>query len=342
MVLLQVDGYVVVEIVVVWIGILFGWMVKDEIDIVLNLQLLLSVCVIGQDYVLEVIVQCVCIVIVNFEDLNKLCGVFMFVGLLGVGKIEMVLVLVDILYGGECKMVMINMSEYQEVYSVLGLKGLLLGYVGYGEGGVLIEVVCCNLYFVVLFDEVEKVYFDVFEMFFQVFDKGMMDDVEGCEIDFCNMLIILILNVGLVVVMQVCLNKLVEELFDLDMFVEMLCLQLYKIFKLVFFGWMKVVLYYLIFDDVLVEIIELKFECICCWIEVNYKVVFEWDELFVDVVFVCCIEVDLGVCNVDYILNGMLLLEIVGYVLGWIVDGVVIVCIVVCVDEVGEFVYIVE
>lgn len=339
MVFLQVDGGVVVEIVLVWIGVLFGCMVKDEICIVCNFGGLLVECVIGQDYVLEVIVQCVCIVIVKLEDLNKLCGVFMFVGFFGVGKIEIVLVLVDILYGGECKLIIINMSEYQEVYSVFGLKGLLFGYVGYGEGGVLIEVVCCNLYSVVLLDEVEKVYLDVLEMFFQVFDKGQMDDVEGCEIDFCNMLIIFMFNIGFLQIMQVCLNKFVEEMLIVDVLGDVFCLVLMKSFKFVFLGCMKVVLYFLINDDVLVQIIVFKFGCICDCVVGNYKVMFLWDDSLVEVVLLCCIEVDFGVCNVDYIFNGMLLLEIVESVLVVMVEGNWINVIKVIVGKNGVFKY---
>ncbi|QVN17053.1 type VI secretion system ATPase TssH [Burkholderia pyrrocinia] len=342
MVPLQVDGHVVAEIVAAWTGIPLGRMVKDEIDTVLNLQPLLTARVIGQDHALDAIAQRVRTATANLEDPNKPRGVFMFVGPSGVGKTETALALADILYGGERKMVTINMSEYQEAHSVSGLKGSPPGYVGYGEGGVLTEAVRRNPYSVVLLDEVEKAHPDVLEMFFQVFDKGTMDDAEGREIDFRNTLIILTSNVGSTAVMQACLNKPAEELPDPDALAETLRPQLYKTFKPAFLGRMKVVPYYPISDDVLAEIIELKLERIRRRIEANHKAAFEWDESLVDAVLARCTEVDSGARNVDHILNGTLLPEIAGHVLGRIADGAAIARIAVRADEAGEFAYTVE
>ncbi|MGZ2743533.1 type VI secretion system ATPase TssH [Burkholderia stagnalis] len=342
MVPLQVDGHVVAEIVASWTGIPLGRMVKDEIGTVLNLQPLLAARVIGQDHALDAIAQRVRTASASLEDPNKPRGVFMFVGPSGVGKTETALALADILYGGERKMVTINMSEYQEAHSVSGLKGSPPGYVGYGEGGVLTEAVRRNPYSVVLLDEVEKAHPDVLEMFFQVFDKGMMDDAEGREIDFRNTLIILTSNVGSSAVMQACLNKPAEELPDPDALAEALRPQLYKAFKPAFLGRMKVVPYYPISDDVLAEIIELKLERIRRRIDANHKAVFEWDESLVDAVLARCTEVDSGARNVDHILNGTLLPEIAGHVLGRIADGTAIARIAVRADEAGAFVYTVE
>ncbi|WP_217590704.1 type VI secretion system ATPase TssH [Burkholderia sp. GbtcB21] len=342
MVPLQVDGHVVAEIVAAWTGIPLGRMVKDEIDTVLNLQPLLTARVIGQDHALDAIAQRVRTATANLEDPNKPRGVFMFVGPSGVGKTETALALADILYGGERKMVTINMSEYQEAHSVSGLKGSPPGYVGYGEGGVLTEAVRRNPYSVVLLDEVEKAHPDVLEMFFQVFDKGTMDDAEGREIDFRNTLIILTSNVGSSAVMQACLNKPAEELPDPDALAETLRPQLYKTFKPAFLGRMKVVPYYPISDDVLAEIIELKLERIRRRIDANHKAAFEWDESLVEAVLARCTEVDSGARNVDHILNGTLLPEIAGHVLGRIADGEAIARIAVRADEAGEFAYTVE
>ncbi|HDR8992630.1 TPA: type VI secretion system ATPase TssH [Burkholderia vietnamiensis] len=342
MVPLQVDGHVVAEIVAAWTGIPLGRMVKDEIDTVLNLQPLLGARVIGQDHALDAIAQRVRTASANLEDPNKPRGVFMFVGPSGVGKTETALALADILYGGERKMVTINMSEYQEAHSVSGLKGSPPGYVGYGEGGVLTEAVRRNPYSVVLLDEVEKAHPDVLEMFFQVFDKGTMDDAEGREIDFRNTLIILTSNVGSAAVMQACLNKTADELPDPDALAEALRPQLYKTFKPAFLGRMKVVPYYPISDDVLAEIIELKLERIRRRIEANHKAAFEWDESLVDAVLARCTEVDSGARNVDHILNGTLLPEIAGHVLGRIADGAAIARIAVRADDAGEFAYTVE
>ncbi|HDR9509073.1 type VI secretion system ATPase TssH [Burkholderia cepacia] len=342
MVPLQVDGHVVAEIVAAWTGIPLGRMVKDEIDTVLNLQPLLTARVIGQDHALDAIAQRVRTATANLEDPNKPRGVFMFVGPSGVGKTETALALADILYGGERKMVTLNMSEYQEAHSVSGLKGSPPGYVGYGEGGVLTEAVRRNPYSVVLLDEVEKAHPDVLEMFFQVFDKGTMDDAEGREIDFRNTLIILTSNVGSSAVMQACLNKPAEELPDPDALAETLRPQLYKTFKPAFLGRMKVVPYYPISDDVLAEIIELKLERIRRRIDANHKAAFEWDESLVEAVLARCTEVDSGARNVDHILNGTLLPEIAGHVLGRIADGAAIARIAVRADEAGEFAYTVE
>jgi type VI secretion system protein VasG len=342
MVPLQVDAHVVAEIVASWTGIPLGRMVKDEIDTVMNLQPLLAARVIGQDHALDAIAQRVRTATANLEDPNKPRGVFMFVGPSGVGKTETALALADILYGGERKMVTINMSEYQEAHSVSGLKGSPPGYVGYGEGGVLTEAVRRNPYSVVLLDEVEKAHPDVLEMFFQVFDKGAMDDAEGREIDFRNTLIILTSNVGSSAVMQACLNKPAEELPDPDALAETLRPQLYKAFKPAFLGRMKVVPYYPIADDVLAEIIELKLERIRRRIEANHRAAFEWDESLVDAVLARCTEVDSGARNVDHILNGTLLPEIATHVLGRIAEGESIARIAVRADDAGEFAYTIE
>lgn len=339
MVPLQVDGHVVAEIVASWTGIPLGRMIKDEIQTVLNLQPLLAARVIGQDHALEAIAQRVRTASASLEDPNKPRGVFMFVGPSGVGKTETALALADVLYGGERKMVTINMSEYQEAHSVSGLKGSPPGYVGYGEGGVLTEAVRRNPYSVVLLDEVEKAHPDVLEMFFQVFDKGTMDDAEGREIDFRNTLIILTSNVGSQAVMQACLNKSAEELPDADELAETLRPQLYKAFKPAFLGRMKVVPYYPITDDVLAEIIDLKLERIRRRIESNHKAVFEWDESLVEAVLARCTEVDSGARNVDHILNGTLLPEVAQQVLERIANGAAIERIAVRASDAGEFEY---
>ncbi|MDR6408862.1 type VI secretion system ATPase TssH [Paraburkholderia terricola] len=341
MVPLQVDGHVVAEIVASWTGIPLGRMVKDEIQTVLNLQPLLSARVIGQDHALDAIAQRVRTASANLEDPNKPRGVFMFVGPSGVGKTETALALADVLYGGERKMVTINMSEYQEAHSVSGLKGSPPGYVGYGEGGVLTEAVRRNPYSVVLLDEVEKAHPDVLEMFFQVFDKGTMDDAEGREIDFRNTLIILTSNVGSQAVMQACLNRSAEELPSADELAQALRPQLYKAFKPAFLGRVKVVPYYPISDDVLAEIIELKLERIRRRIESNHKAVFEWDESLVDAVLARCTEVDSGARNVDHILNGTLLPEVAQQVLERIANGAALERISVRASEAGEFEYVV-
>jgi type VI secretion system protein VasG len=182
-------------------------MVKDEIKTVLNLQDALQNASWASRTRSSAVAQRVRTARANLDDPNKPKGVFLFVGPSGIGKTETALALADLLYGGERKLITINMSEYQEAHSVSGLKGSPPGYVGYGEGGVLTEAVRRNPYSVVLLDEIEKAHADVMELFFQVFDKGVMDDAEGREIDFRNTIIILTSNVASAAMMQACLNK---------------------------------------------------------------------------------------------------------------------------------------
>ncbi|KLJ01993.1 type VI secretion system ATPase TssH [Luteimonas sp. FCS-9] len=321
MVPLQVDGIVVAEVVSAWTGIPLGRMVKDEVRTVRNLAGLLGERVIGQDHALEAIAQRVRTATARLEDPDKPRGVFMFVGPSGVGKTETALALADILYGGERKLVTINMSEYQEAHSVSGLKGSPPGYVGYGEGGVLTEAVRRNPYSVVLLDEVEKAHPDVMEMFFQVFDKGAMDDAEGREIDFRNTLIILTSNVGSAQIMQACLNRPPAEIPDAETLAEALRPVLMQRFKPAFLGRMKVVPYYPVDDDALARIITLKLERIRARIARNHKAAFAWDDALVEAVLARCTEVDSGARNVDHILNGTLLPQIAETVLARMAEG---------------------
>ena len=339
MVPLQVDGTVVAEIVSAWTGVPLGRMVKDEIRTIRSLGSLLEERVIGQDHALDAIAQRVRTATAKLEDPNKPRGVFMFVGPSGVGKTETALALADILYGGERKLITINMSEYQEAHSVSGLKGSPPGYVGYGEGGVLTEAVRRNPYSVVLLDEVEKAHPDVLEMFFQVFDKGMMDDAEGREIDFRNTLIILTSNIGSSQIMQSCLNKPAEEVPGAEALAEALRPILMRTFKPAFLGRLKVVPYYPISDDVLVRIISLKLGRIRDRVGANHKASFSWDEGLVEAVLARCTEVDSGARNVDHILNGTLLPEIAENVLTAMAEGTRINSIKVSAGKKGDFKY---
>jgi type VI secretion system protein VasG len=321
MVPLQVDASVVAGIVRAWTGVPLGRMVKDEIRTVRNLSPLLAERVIGQDHALDAVAQRVRTASANLEDPDKPRGVFLFVGPSGVGKTETALALADILYGGERKLITINMSEYQEAHSVSGLKGSPPGYVGSGEGGVLTEAVRRNPYSVVLLDEVEKAHPDVLEMFFQVFDKGQMEDAEGRGIDFRNTLIILTSNIGSPQIMQACLNRPAADLPGADDLADALRPVLMKAFKPAFLGRMKVVPYYPVSDDVMVRIIELKLGRIRERIQANHKAVFDWDATLVEAVLARCTEVDSGARNVDHILNGTVLPEIAGSVLARMAEG---------------------
>ncbi|MGO4379883.1 type VI secretion system ATPase TssH [Pseudoduganella sp. RAF19] len=339
MVPVQVDGHVVADIVAGWTGIPLGKMVKDEIQAVLRLKDVLQERVIGQPQAIGAVVQRVRTARANLDDPNKPKGVFLFAGPSGVGKTETALALADALYGGERKLVTINMSEYQEAHSVSGLKGSPPGYVGYGEGGVLTEAVRRNPYSVVLLDEVEKAHPDVLELFFQVFDKGMMDDAEGRAIDFRNSIIILTSNVASSTIMQSCLNRAEEELPSPEELEAAIRPQLLKVFKPAFLGRLKVVPFYPIADDTLASIIELKLDRIGQRIGINHKAEFHYDDSLVDAVLARCTEVDSGARNVDNILNGTLLPEIAEAVLAKMAEGRTISRIQVAADGLGKFEY---
>lgn len=332
-----VDGQIVAEIISAWTGIPLGRMVNDEIRTVLQLQPMLAERVIGQDHALHAIAQRVRTARAGLEDPDKPKGVFLFVGPSGVGKTETALALADILYGGERKLITINMSEYQEAHSISGLKGSPPGYVGYGEGGVLTEAVRRQPYSVVLLDEIEKAHPDVLEMFFQVFDKGVMDDAEGREIDFRNTLIILTSNVGSSTIMQACLNKPAEEHPSPEQLSELLAPQLYKAFKPAFLGRMKTIPYFPVDDDALAHIIGLKLGRIARRVQATHRAVFEWDDALVEAVLARCTEVDTGARNVDHILNGSLLPEIAEQVLGRMAQGEAIAKIRVGAGKNGDF-----
>ena len=342
MVPVQVDGHVVAEIVAGWTGIPLGKMVKDEIKTVLKLKDLLEERVLGQPHAIEAVAQRVRTSRANLDDPNKPKGVFLFVGPSGIGKTETALALADVLYGGERKMITINMSEYQEAHSVSGLKGSPPGYVGYGEGGVLTEAVRRNPYSVVLLDEVEKAHPDVMELFFQVFDKGVMDDAEGREIDFKNTIIILTSNVASSQMMQACLNKPAEEMPAPEALEELIRPYLMKQFKPAFLGRLKVIPYYPLGDDALVKIIELKMRKIQQRIAANHKAELSYDEALVEAVLARCTEVDSGARNVDNILNGTLLPEIAESVLTKMAEGAAIAKIKVTANKAGQFKYTIK
>jgi len=338
----QVDGHTVAEIVAAWTGIPLGRMVKDEIKTVVNLQAMLDERILGQRHGSGVVAQRVRTARANLDDPNKPKGVFLFVGTSGVGKTETALALADILYGGERKLVTINMSEYQEAHSVSGLKGSPPGYVGYGEGGVLTEAVRRNPYSVVLLDEAEKAHPDVLELFFQVFDKGVMDDAEGRQIDFRNTIIILTSNVGSSQLMGACLNKPASELPTPEQLSELLRPALMKHFKPAFLGRLTVVPFYPIRDEVLSNIIRLKLARIGARVLANHKAQFEYDDALVSAVLARCTEVDSGARAVDNVLNGTLLPEIADSVLARMMEGGAIARVKVGATRAGKFKYAIE
>jgi len=332
-----VDAQIVGEVLSAWTGIPATKMLKDEIGTVLSLHEHLGRRVIGQPHAMEIISQRVQTSRASLDDPNKPVGVFMLVGPSGVGKTETALALSDLLYGGEHNLITINMSEFQEPHTVSTLKGSPPGYVGYGEGGVLTEAVRRRPYSVVLLDEVEKAHPDVLELFFQVFDKGNMEDGEGRSIDFKNNIIILTTNA--------CTDQLMKLVADPETapgpraLVETLKPELNKIFKPAFLGRMVVIPYYPVRDEALKQIIRLKLGKIQRRLMENHKVKLSYDDAFLNEIANRCTEVESGARNVDNILTNSLLPDISRQILGGMAEGEKVASISVGVGEDGLFSY---
>jgi type VI secretion system protein VasG len=314
MIRVAVDAQIVGEVISAWTGIPVGKMMKDEISTVLSLPSFLGQRVIGQIHALEIISQRISTSRARLDDPNKPIGVFMLVGPSGVGKTETALALADLLYGGERNLITINMSEFQEAHTVSTLKGSPPGYVGYGEGGVLTEAVRRRPYSVVLLDEVEKAHPDVLELFYQVFDKGTMEDGEGREINFKNTIIILTTNAGTDTMAKLCADP--ETMPSPDGLVKALKPELNKIFKPAFLGRMVIIPYLPIRDENMKQIIKLKLGKIQRRIQENHKIELLYDTAVVDEVARRCTEVESGARNVDNILTNTMLPEISRQLLG--------------------------
>jgi type VI secretion system protein VasG len=332
-----VDAQIVGEVISNWTGIPVGKMLKDEISTVLALPDLLGRRVIGQRHALEVISQRIQASRASLDDPNKPVGVFMLVGPSGVGKTETALALSDLLYGGEHNLITINMSEFQEAHTVSTLKGSPPGYVGYGEGGVLTEAVRRRPYSVVLLDEVEKAHPDVLELFYQVFDKGIMEDGEGREIIFRNNIIILTTNACTDAMMKLCADP--ETMPDPEGMIRALKPELNKIFKPAFLGRMVIVPYYPIRDESLRQIIILKLDKIKRRLQENHKIDLLYEDDLIGEVAKRCTEVESGARNVDNILTNSLLPDISRQLLGRMAAGEKLSSIRVRIGENGAFVY---
>ena len=305
---IAVDDTIVGDVISGWTGIPVGKMLSDEMSTVLQLEGQLGARVIGQETALEQISRRVRTSRAGIEDPQKPKGVFMLVGPSGVGKTETALAIADLLYGGEQNLITINMSEFQEAHTVSTLKGSPPGYVGYGEGGVLTEAVRRRPYSVVLLDEVEKAHPDVLELFFQVFDKGRMEDGEGREIDFKNTVIILTTNAGTDTIMKLTADP--ETAPSAEGLVKALKPELDKTFKPAFLGRMVIIPYFPVRDENLKQIVRLKLNKVRRRIEESHHVPMTYDEKVVDAVAARCTEVESGARNVDNILTNTLLPEI--------------------------------
>lgn len=335
-----VNGQTVAEVISGWTGIPIGKMVADEINAVLNLATTLRERVLGQDHALDAIAQRIRTARAGLTDPKRPIGVFMLVGTSGVGKTETALALAESLYGGERNLISINMSEYQEAHTVSSLKGSPPGYVGYGEGGVLTEAVRRKPYSVVLLDEVEKAHPDVMELFFQVFDKGVLEDGEGREIDFKNCIILLTSNVGTDTIMKLCADPDTRPLPD--GLVEAVKPELNAAFKPALLGRMVTVPYYPISDDILRLIIKLQLGKIADRIKTNHNAAFSYDDAVIETVAKRCTDVDSGARNVYNILTGTLLPDMSGEVLSRMASGEGIKSVRVGVGEGERFTYAFE
>lgn len=305
LILPSVDAQAVSSVVADWTGIPVGRMVQDEIKTVMRLADVLAERVIGQRHAHEMIARRIQTSRANLASPTRPIGVFMLAGPSGVGKTETALTLAEALYGGEQNLITINMSEFQEAHTVSTLKGAPPGYVGYGEGGVLTEAVRRKPYSVVLLDEVEKAHPDVHEIFFQVFDKGMMEDGEGRMIDFKNTLILLTTNIGSDLILNLCRDP--ELMPEADGIAGALRPALLKTFPAALLGRLVTIPYYPLSDDMLRAIIRLQLGRIEKRIRANYGIAFTYSDAVVALIASRCTELESGGRMIDSILTNTVL-----------------------------------
>jgi type VI secretion system protein VasG len=327
----------IADVVSAWTGIPVGKMVLDEIKTVLGLRPKLEERVIGQTTALEVVSKRIQTARASLVDPRRPIGVFLLVGPSGVGKTETAMALADVLYGGDRNIIVINMSEYKEAHKISRLTGSAKGYVGYGEGGVLTEAVRRKPYSIVLLDEVEKADVAVQEMFYQVFDKGTLQDDRENDVDFKNTIILLTSNVGSDTIMKVCADP--DTCPSAEKLAEVLRPDLLKAFKPALLGRLTVVPYFPLSDEVLKKIIHLQLKRIGDRLRENHRASFSYDESLVTMITSRCKEVESGARNVDQILTGSLLPEISRSVLSRLAEGSPITKVHVGVDKEGKFVY---
>lgn len=301
----HVDEQAVASVVSDWTGIPVGRMVKDEIENVLRLPEILNKRVVGQSHGLAMISKRIETNRARLDNPNKPIGVFMLCGPSGVGKTETALALAEALYGGEQNIITINMSEFQEAHTVSTLKGAPPGYVGYGEGGRLTEAVRRKPYSVVLLDEIEKAHPDVHEIFFQVFDKGQMEDGSGRRIDFKNTLIILTSNVGTELIMELGAGPAFHE--NPEALAAALRPELQRVFPPALLGRIVVIPYFPLSPEMLSGIVRLQLNRIGKRIEDNHKAAFVYDEAVVDHIVSLCNDPDSGGRIIDNIITNTLL-----------------------------------
>jgi len=335
----SVDEQAVASVVADWTGIPVGRMVKNEIRAVLDLADSLEKRVIGQRHALDAIARRIQTSRARLDNPSKPIGVFMLAGPSGVGKTETALALAETLYGGESNLITINMSEFQEAHTVSTLKGAPPGYVGYGEGGVLTEAVRRRPYSVVLLDEVEKAHSDVHEIFFQVFDKGMMEDGQGRLIDFKNTVILLTTNVGSELIANLCKDPELKP--EPEGIAKALRQPMLKVFPAALLGRLVVAPYYPLSDEMLNAIIRLQLSRIQERIAENHGVVFSYGDSVVLLIASRCTELESGGRMIDAILTQTLLPDISRTLLQRMMEGHAAAVVRVGVEG-GNFTYCIE
>jgi type VI secretion system protein VasG len=314
-----VDQQAVATVIGDWTGIPVGRMVRDELETVLKLEEHLAKRVIGQDHAMKMIAKRIQTSRAGLDNPNKPIGVFLLAGTSGVGKTETALALAEVLYGGEQNVITINMSEYQEAHTVSSLKGAPPGYVGYGEGGVLTEAVRRKPYSVVLLDEVEKAHPDVHEVFFQVFDKGVMEDGEGRVIDFKNTLILLTSNAGSEMIMDMCSDP--DLLPEIDGLTKALRDPLLKVFPAALLGRMVTIPYYPLSPDMIGKITALQLNRIKKRVTATHGVPFEYSDGVVEEIVSRCQELESGGRMIDAIVTNTMLPDISAEFLNRMMEG---------------------
>jgi type VI secretion system protein VasG len=319
LILPTVDYQAVAAVVGDWTGIPVGRMARNEMETILNIASILNQRVIGQDHAMEMIAKRIQTSRAGLDNPSKPIGVFMLAGTSGVGKTETALALAEALYGGEQNLITINMSEFQEAHTVSTLKGAPPGYVGYGEGGVLTEAVRRKPYSVVLLDEVEKAHPDVHEMFFQVFDKGFMEDGEGRFIDFKNTLIILTTNAGTDLIAGLCKDP--DLMPDPEGMAKALRPALLKVFPPALLGRLVTIPYYPLSDEMLGQIVRLQLGRIKKRVEARYKIPFEYGDDVVRLVVSRCTESESGGRMIDAILTNTMLPDVSRAFLTRMIEG---------------------
>ncbi|OJA32857.1 type VI secretion system ATPase TssH [Burkholderia ubonensis] len=336
LVLPAVDAHAVAAVVADWTGIPLGRMVRDETQAVLNLADTLGERVVGQRHAIELIAERIQTARARLDDPAKPHGVFLLCGPSGVGKTETALALADTLYGGEHNAITINMSEFQEAHTVSTLKGAPPGYVGYGQGGVLTEAVRRRPYSVVLLDEIEKAHRDVHELFFQVFDKGWMEDGEGRAIDFRHTVILLTSNVGSERVMQLCRDP--QRLPDAQALADALRAPLLGVFPAALLGRLTVVPYYPLTDALLARIVALQLRRIERRISAHHGIRLHCADPATTLIVERCRTIESGGRMVDAILTHTVLPRISQAILRATLDGRALAAIEVSAAD-GQFVY---